>query len=220
MSGSSERQIYDIGAYQKSIEQSTNPLKYLLDPVSVARCDPRRPSQPGYNARVGVSITNRRPLIDVESDLLRLNYRHTKDPNRQYKPSCANCGVIEGACDCKEQLHHFPMCDNMFGEHTRISNPICNSREVGINRFQPLCLNPQDESRWLQPSEVGISYRNVIKDNHVPKIPVPLDPTPLLPKGQPGVKCPKVITPTSTTCGVYTAPMHKLGTVNRNWNRK
>jgi hypothetical protein len=99
-------------------------------------------------------------------------------------------------------------------DHTRISNPICTARGVGINRFQPLCFNPQDESRWLHPSDIGINYRMVVKDNHVPCIPKLIDPTPLLPTGTGGIPCPKV----SNTCGVYREALHKNGRINRNWN--
>lgn len=193
MSGSFERQIYDTEAYKKSLEQSTNPLRYLLNPMSVIRCDPTRPTQPGFIARTGVSVSSRRSLVDIESELLRLNYRNTKDPSQKYQPTCGECGEcmsgypcgggVVGVCqNCQDTVNHLPV-SGLFTDATRISNPICTARGVGINRFQPLCLNPQDENRWLQPSEIGINYRMVVKDNHVPIIPKMVDPTPLMPKG-------------------------------------
>lgn len=224
MSGSFERQIYDVQAYQRSLEESTGPLKYKLDPIAVSRCDPCRPAQPGFIGRTGVSITHQRPLVDVESELLSLNIKASKDPNQKYRPTCPQCGecmegypcgdgVVAGCQNCQEKLHHLPACGPST-DYTRISNPICTARGVGINRFQPLCLNPQDENRWLHPSEVGISYRNVVKDNHVPCIPKMIDPTPLLPTGKGAVECPMV----QNTCGVHRAPMHKHGKIDRNWN--
>jgi len=224
MAGSFERQMYDVQAYKRSIEESTGPLKYRLDPLAVTRCDPCRPSQPGFISKTGVSITHQRPLVDVESDLLRLDIRASKDPNQDYRPTCPQCGncsegypcgggVVANCQNCQEKLHHLPIC-GPFTDYTRISNPICTARGVGINRFQPLCLNPQDEPRWLHPSEVGISYRNVVKDNHVPCIPKMIDPTPLLPHGKGPIKCPMV----TKTCGVHREAMHKHGKVNRNWN--
>lgn len=225
MSGTFERQMYDVQAYKKSLEESTGPLNYRLDPLQVSRCDPCRPAQPGLIGRSGVSLTQQRALVDVESDLLRLNYKASHDPSQKYQPTCPQCGdctegypcgggVVAGCKNCQEQLTHLPAC-NPFTDYTRISNPICTARGVGINRFQTLCLNPQDESRWLHPSEIGISYRNVVKDNHVPCIPKMVDPTPLLPKGKAGpIKCPKV----NTTCGVYRDAMHKMAKIDRNWN--
>lgn len=231
MSGTFERQIYDLGAYKKSLEQSTNPLKYRLDPIAVTRCDPCRPMQPGYIAKTGVSVTHQRPLVDVESELMLLNYKASKDPNQHFQPTCPQCGecmegypcgggVVAGCKKCQENLQHLPMC-GPFTDYTRISNPICTARGVGINRFQPLCLNPQDENRWLHPSEVGINYRMVVKDNHVPCIPKTevMDSVAAMPKPKPlhkDVKCPKL--EVLELCGVHREAMHKHGKINRKWN--
>lgn len=224
MSGTFERQFYDEEAYKQALKQSTAPIMRILDPIAVTRCDPCRPGEPGYISKVGVSITHQRPLVDVESDLLRLNYRNTKDPNQEYKPTCPQCGscsegypcgggVVAGCQNCQENLFHLPRCD-IGTDYTRISNPLCTAREVGINRFQPLCLDPQDENRWLHPSEVGISYRNVVKDNHVPCVPRLIDQTPLLPTGRGPIECPRV----EQSCGVHREALHKHGQIDHNWN--
>lgn len=226
MSGSLESLKYDQGTYKRDLEQSTAPLTYLLDPAAVNQCNPCRVPEAGFIGKVGVSLTHQRPLVDVESELILNSFKGTKDPNQMHQPSCLNCkncnegypcggGVVAGCENCQEELYHLPMCE-LGTEYTRISNPICTSRGVGVNRFQPLCLNPQDENRWLHPSEVGISYRNVVKDNHVPCVPRPIDPTPLLPKGGRIPTCPRV-----NVCGVYNSPMHAHSQrVNRDWNRK
>lgn len=122
-------------------------------------------------------------------------------------------GVVAGCEQNQEALYHFPSC-HIGTEYTRISNPICTSRGVGVNRFHPLCLQPQDENRWLHPSEVGINYRMVSKDNHVPCVPKLIDPTPLLPKGG-ALPCP----PVKVQCGNYVKPLHpQYVGLNRNWN--
>ena len=224
MSGTFERLSYDDQAYQTYLKQSTAPLKYRLDPLSSNQCNPTRPPDVGYIGKVGVSLTHQRPLIDVESDLKLLNYPKSKDPSQMYQPYCPQCnkcksgypcgdGTTKGCCNCQERLHHFPINEH-HTEHSRLTNPICTARGVGINRFQPLCLNPQDENRWLHPSEVGINYRLVVKDNHVPCIPKLVDPTPLLPKGG-KLPCHKV----KNICGNYIKPLHNdYKTLNRNWN--
>ena len=224
MSGSFERLKYDEETYNVALKQSTAPLNYRMDPIAVTRCNPCRVPEPGFIGKVGVSITHQRPLVDVESDLMQLNVRNTKDPNQKYKPTCPQCGdcmegypcgggVVAGCQSCQEKLHHLPMCE-LSTDHTRISNPICTARGVGINRFQPLCLNPQDENRWMHTSDVGINYRNVVKDNHVPCIPKLVDQSPALPTGTGHIRCPKV----KATCGVPREPLHKHGQANRNWN--
>jgi hypothetical protein len=225
MSGSFERAKYDTGAYERDLKQATDPLKYSLDPVRNQRCDPCRVPTPGYIGKVGVSVTHQRPLVDVESDLKNLHIRATKNPTAMYQPHCPQCGecnegypcgggVVAGCQNCQEKLFHLPSCDFMT-DYTRISNPICTARELGLNRFQPLCLNPQDEARWLHPSKVGINYRMVVKDNHVPCVPVPLDPTPSLPPRQPE---PQTCPPAPNSCGVHIQSMHPLNASGRRWN--
>lgn len=229
MSGSFERLMYDPAAYARDVKQSTDPIRHRLDPLSSNNCHPCRAPEPGYIGKVGVSITHQRPLIDVESDLLRLSYRNTRDPQQKYLPKCpeqgkqqgGSCqegypcggGVVAGCQYSQEELYHFPSCE-IGTDYTRTSNPICTSRGTGVNRFHPLCLQPQDESRWLMPSECGISYRQVVKDNHTPCVPVPVDPTPLLPKGG-ELPCPEI----APACGNYLKPLHPFySDLNRNWN--
>lgn len=224
MSGAFERLRYDAGAYDAQLKQSTGPLMYRLNPVFANTCNPCRPGNVGYIGRVGVSLTHQRPLVDVESDLMNLHRHSSRDPRQLYTPSCPqqqSCsegypcggGVVAGCESSQEKLFHFPTCD-IGTDYTRISNPTCTMRETGVNRFTPLCLQPQDEDRWLHPSEVGISYRNVVKDNHVPCIPRLIDQTPALPVGG-KLPCPMV----QPTCGNYLGALHPQYTgLNRNWN--
>src|SRR3990167_2998657 len=193
MSGTFERLAYDSKAYAIALKQSTDPLLYSLDPSYCFVCTPCRPSQPGYIGKVGVSLTGQRSLVDVESDLYNLTRQTSKDPGMLYTPYCPQCnncktgepcgnGVTGGCSNCQEALMHFPSC-TIGTEYSRYTNPLCTSKEIGINRFVPLYLDPQDESRWLMPSEIGISSRMVFKDNHVPCVPKPIDQSPSLPKG-------------------------------------
>lgn len=174
MSGTFQRQDFDEGAYRANLKQSTGPLKYLLDPTRANQERPCRPTTPGYIGRVGVSLTHERALVDVDSDLKLLQYPASRDPEKKYKPACALCGQpkppgsnASDCVSCQAKAFNLPECGNTT-DFSRISNPICTSRELGINRFQPLRLNPQDENRWLHPSEVGINYRMVVKDNYRP----------------------------------------------------
>ncbi len=224
MSGTFERPMYDSGAYEAYKTQSTGPLLHILDPISTNQCNPCRVPNVGQIGKIGVSVSDSRALIDIDTELRRGGYSNTRDPSQKYKPSCPECkdcdegypcggGVTAGCKNCQEKLRHLPACP-LISEYTRLSNPICNSRGVGVNRFAPLCLNPQDECRWLNPSEVGINYRMVVKDNHIPCIPKPIDPTPLLPKGGP-LPCPAG----TVVCANYNEPLHNTyKNLNRNWN--
>ena len=64
-------------------------------------------------------------------------------------------------------------------ENTRLSNPSCNLRGTGFNRWEWLCNNPQE--RVLIPFDVNVSNRLVVKDNHRPVIPTLIDQTSILP---------------------------------------
>jgi len=162
MSGSFERLAYDHGAYCTDLKQSVAPMMYKLDPTYANICNPCRPADVGYIGRQGVSLSQNTDLIDVESDLKLLSYRNTKDPNAKFNP----CSAPNHA----KEVIHFDDC-TIGTDYSRITNPACTLRGTGWNRFQPLCLNPQDPDRWEHPSHVGINYRMVVKDNFFPEIP-------------------------------------------------
>ena len=219
MSGTFQREIYDVKAYETAVKQSTGPLMYLMNPLRNDAVHPARLIEPGFNGKVGVSITHQRPLIDVESDLFGIDIKNSKDPNQRYEPRCPQCGMLadgmptgggvsNGCSECNERLYNLPKL--MFNrDYTRTSNPVCTAREVGINRFQPLNINPQDPRRWLQQAEVGINYRMVVKDNHVPVIPRLKDQTTAHPKIRP---CHLNINPVILSngyMGTHILPMHK-----------
>jgi hypothetical protein len=162
MSGSFERLAYDHGAYCADLKQSTAPLLYLLDPSYANPCQPCRPADIGYLGRQGVSLAKNIDLVDLESSLKLLNYRNSRDPNAKFNPCC------EG--DYSQDLLHFDEC-MISTDYSRVTNPPCTLRGTGVNRFQPLCLNPQDPDRWEYPAQIGINYRLVVKDNFVPVVP-------------------------------------------------
>jgi len=190
---------------QTDIKQSTAPLGFALDPSYAERCDPCFSSEIGWIGKQGVSYDNKTPIIDTESDLFNLSRPLSKDPQFKYQPKCItkDCIGVIGGCDtCQPNLYHFKECHNK-NEYTRLSNPVSTLKETGINRFQPICLNPQDPSRWEHPGEIGINYRMVVKDNHVPCIPHPMDQTCALPKGG-NLPC-ELIHP---TCSAPITPMN------------
>jgi len=211
--GSFESLIYDQGAYRTDLKQSTAPLRYTLDPIYANNCNTCRPADVGYIGKQGVSVTENTSLIDVESELMLLNYRNSRDPMKKYRPCCPYCkkcyegypcggGVVAGCCDCQSKMYHFPPC-TIGTDYSRITNPPCTLRGTGINRFQPLCLDPQDLNRWEFPGEIGINYRLVAKDNHVPLIPSPSADMSVFPKpsDKPVIDCKD---PCDWNCAKYT----------------
>ena len=189
--GSFENLIYDQGAYCVDLKQSTAPLLHTLDPIFANSCTACRPGDIGYIGKQGVSLTMGTPLIDVESDLKLLNYRNSRDPAKKYIPCCPYCkkcyegypcggGVVAGCVDCQAKMYHLPEC-SIGTDYSRVTNPPCTLKGTGVNRFQPLCLDPQDPNRWLHPGEIGINYRLVVKDNNVPCVPEFMSQSDILP---------------------------------------
>ena len=160
-----ERNKYDPDYIPIDVRQSTAPLQFALDPMYAERCQPCLPTEIGWLGKQGVSYETNRPIVDTESNLFNINRVLSRDPHYKYQPSChkGQCvGVMNGCDQCQPPLTHLPICE-IKNESTRLSNPISTLKETGVNRFQPICLNPQDRSRWEHPGEVGINYRMVVK---------------------------------------------------------
>ncbi len=197
-----QRLNYDPLTYEVDLRQSTRPFLYQLDPIYANPCGQLcRPGDIGYISRIGTSINKNYSLIDTDSELKLLNYRASKAPQHQYlpkrpngRPSCKTgypgpeAGGIQFELMDQDKFTnpsdkwHFPECPRLRTEYTRVTYPNCDLKGTGVNRFQPICLDPQHPSRWEHPSEIGINYRMVVKDNHRPCIPKPLDVNPSLPR--------------------------------------
>ena len=194
---------YDPLAYETDLRQSTRPLNYRLNPIYSNPCGQLcRPADVGYIGRIGTSINKDHSLIDTDSELKLLNYRASKAPQHHFQPKRnqnssnktgypdGNAGGIQFELMDQDKYRdasdkwNFPDCQKLRTEYTRVSHPTCDLKGTGVNRFQPICLDPQHPSRWEHPSEIGISYRNVVKDNHRPCIPKPIDQTLALPRDQ------------------------------------
>ena len=187
---------YDICAYKQNVYQSVGPGEYkLTEPPNLKK--PCMPQSPQIRLQgQGVSISKDMPLIDVDSELMNLTRRATNCPSKKYIPDGSQCGLTN-ANNLKNNLEHGEECD-LSVEDTRLSNPACNLRGTGWNRWEWLCLDPQD--RVLMPFDYNINNRLVVKDNHRPCIPKPIDIAASLPNGGPSINC----NPTISTCGVPT----------------
>jgi hypothetical protein len=171
--------------------------------------------------------------IDVESDLFNLNRVASNCPKNKYHPDARNCravnqgqpagaGVISttspiegfeakpkqglfrknGQRCTDNNLVDFPSC-SFNTEDTRLSNPPATLRGTGINRFQPMGLNPQ--AKLFFPGEYHTSTRLVFRDNHRPCIPsLKVISEPPLPPAKP-LPCHKTV----PTCAAPNMPMYQ-----------
>ncbi len=108
--------------------------------------------------------------IDDSSELLGLNYKTTKCNSDEYAP------MKYAPTGCKVNLQDNSRKCIASWEDTRLSNPPSTLRGTGINRWEWLCFDPQ-ENVIGDLDRFPINYRMVAKDNHVPLIETPLEVT-------------------------------------------
>lgn len=209
------KNIYDKESYRQSISQSVGPGVYRMATPPIS-CEPCYPYPPSVRLQKrGDSLIKNTPLVDVDSELSGITRKLSKNINEQYIPQCPDsvctsgevCGQgVVGQCSGMKRgerasdsnLVHMPDCF-IPAEDTRLSNPSCNLRGTGWNRWESLCKNPQE--RVEMPFDWNINNRIVVKDNHRPCIPNPIDPTPALPVGG-DLPCEQ----TTNTCANFTEP--------------
>lgn len=162
---------YDDCSYMHALKESVTPGEYM---VSTPRVDCNAgcyfPSSDILIGSSGASICEKN-LIDVDSELMGITRKATNCPTSKYLPSATPFCEARAPKECME----------LTAEPTRISNGPCTLRGIpnGFNRWEWLCQNPQ--SRALVPFDYNISNRIVVKDNHRPCVPNPMDQSSSLP---------------------------------------
>jgi hypothetical protein len=180
----------DTCSYRHELAQTIGPGEYQL--AKPYPCNPCFVSDPHIRLqRFGASVSQNTSMIDIDSEMIGITRKFSNCPELKYIPKCdpskfggANPGAFQkvnnSAVDVDCSLMNFPD-QNCFEpvEDTRLSNPPCTLRGTGINRWEWLCRNPQE--RVQVPFDFNINNRLVVKDNHRPCIPNPLDQTLALP---------------------------------------
>ena len=159
---------YDDCTYKHLLRESIGPGDYLLN-TPRTDCDGCFFPSPdvimnGYGAGVC-----EKEAIDVDSELIGITRKSTNCPAGKFIPSS------KPFCNMKMPKD----CTTLTREDTKLSNPPCTLRGTGWNRWEWLCQNPQDKA--LMPFDWNISNRLVVKDNHRPCVPQPLDQRESLP---------------------------------------
>lgn len=143
----------------------------------------------------------------VESTSSSEEHEHFTNPFRkQIKPAkittkqpqcdgCSGCTQCSGNADA--HLKHWKSCF-VPAEDTRTTEPACNLRGTGFNRWEWLCKNPQEQA--LIPFDYNVANRIVVKDNHRPCVPTPVDQRLPLPNAPHPLPCPNL----QPVCGNFT----------------
>lgn len=171
---SSNKKFYDINSDINNLEreysQSMGSANYTLNNAttfnpSITNC------YNGYTKYGGNSSS----FVDVESDLLRINYKQTKDITKQFKPytlctSCNKCnaGIPCNCSHCIEDPHRFKQDDCSSGIFKQIETRVskaCSNNYLSPNRFEELPINPQQFDKIYSNDSIGMSSRDINKNN-------------------------------------------------------
>ena len=185
---------FDMCQYKQTIYESTGPGNYMLGtpPNDCNYCYPEPPTIRLQKA--GDSINRKVPLVDTESELRALDRPASKctaeslyngEPPKKTTtvkpaPNDCSCSTEESfqnpstipSTNSEPGLTHWKDCFPHTVE-SRHSDPASNLRGTGFDRWEYLCQNPQDNV--LIPFDNNVSNRIVVKDNHRPLVPTPVD---------------------------------------------
>ena len=213
------RQKYDICSTQQDLAESVGPGYYQMNTPPIS-CEPCYPYSPSVRLqRSGGSVDTSQYMIDIDSELMNITRPLSNCPSKKYLPKCPSCktnsgepcgqGVVGNCKSCKDEIKRGSRCPDSNLTHwkdcflptdeTRITNPSCNLRGTGWNRWEWLRLNPQEKVEI--PFDWNINNRIIVKDNHRPCIPTPITPLYSLPKGG-NIPCNK----TQKVCSAPTNP--------------
>jgi len=163
------RAKYDLCEQKIYNKQSAGPGSYSVnEPLACAACFQVNPMIRMQKA--GVSLHKNYDWrfysgpVDVESELMNLTRGASKC--NKYLPKNNTCDTQKVVGD--KNIVDFPNC-YFPSENSRLIN--CTVREAQINRFQPLCLDPQKHLFFKEP--VRIPTRNNIKDLHKTRFCIP-----------------------------------------------
>ena len=111
---------------------------------------------------------------DIDSELIGISRNNTSCPTKKFVPDYVNnCQPNSKVCiDNEKTKIEFDDCFTKT-EDTRLSNPACNLRGTGWNRWEWLPRNPQDKLE--KEFDNLISSKILAKDSHRPCIPNPLE---------------------------------------------
>ena len=167
---------YDTCAYKEELSESIGPGEYQLNTPFISCTDCYNKDPQMILQRSGGSVARNIKMIDVDSELSNINRKLSNCSNDRFIPKFDKDGNIDNNID----LVNFTNCNMPTTENTRLSNPSCNLRGTGWNRWEWLCQDPQE--RVEIPFDYNINNRLVVRDNHRPLVPKPLDQSAALPK--------------------------------------
>lgn len=159
---------FDENAYKQELYESTETGRYqLLDKsthLGSETCFQETPEIRSNNRTYKISTRN--DMVNAESDLFNIIRKDSKDPRTKYpyvKPGYDNLPKV-ASCTKTDLSRVYPLLDG---------NQFNRSKQIQVQRFESLCLNPQQMSRIRSNNFIGLNTRLYNRDYHKPTIPVP-----------------------------------------------
>lgn len=162
---------HDDCTYKHVLAESRGPGTYMIG-TPRNDCTGCFFSAPGVFVDRYGAATCSEGVVDVDSEVMNITRRASRCPSDKYIPG-------RDGMPCKAKLPAKDCSDFMGQEDTRLSNPPCTLRGTGWNRWEFLCRDPQESA--FVPFDININNRMVVKDNHRPCIPEPIDQSDCLP---------------------------------------
>lgn len=138
----------DIGAYNKTLTESTSPSYYMLDPSKFYNINQCR-NQLGLVNGNDVSLVNKgKNMVDQESELFNITRLNSKDPSKKYIPKNKTCPMCDGINNPKNLkscniIQYAPRIDNVGFSLNYTGCPIANAYTITGEsaKYQP-SMNP------------------------------------------------------------------------------
>lgn len=164
---------YDNCTYQHNLKQSVGVADYILGMprVNCNACFHADPSMGAIDTLPAVKPKD--ALVDIDSELMGLNRKASNCPTAAYIPD------LSKPEEARYTTTPIADCRAISVEETRLSNPPSTLREQGWNRWEMLWENPQ--TRAEVPFRFNVNNRLIVKDNHRPCIPAPINQAHVLP---------------------------------------
>ena len=132
------RLMYDSCSYQKSLEESTGTLTYLLNPIKYENCNKCRVE---FGVIGGTNVSHvQGNLVDVENDLRNITRKSSRCPSKKYIPKCTKTtngddnGLPCGPYQLAEK--HLKPC-TIVNYRPRVNDigyqlnyPLCNAKDL------------------------------------------------------------------------------------------
>lgn len=152
------RDIYDPCEYNKYLQESQGPFKWLAQPVyeQAGECHVNQSPFMRSNESQGINRNN----IDVESELLNITRQNARCPEMKYNPNVHKIKAPTYKGDCVDS--------KLVPEYTRVDKP-CNVFS-GVSTLDltlhPLCSDLQDYNRIHRNSYIGSNTRLLSRDTY------------------------------------------------------